>query len=354
MATRIQPDVKLTALEERMAAYNLRGQWQTDPNRPARMRKGPQNQVFVEPSTYGVAHHWQWEKLVPIMRESLEGLTDSYTARRSLTLKNPALPRGTTHTLVVGFQIIGPGEIAWAHRHSINALRFIIDGGADVFTVVEGVPVPMEPYDLVLTPGWKWHDHHNQSGKPASWLDCLDVPFTLALNQNFYEELGEAVQDRRWTPEAPPSPLLRPAWLPPDTTQRPFRYPWRETLAQLKTLAKETGSPLDGIALDYLNPVTGGATLPTIGCRIHWLPPGFEGKQFRRTSSMAYFTVEGEGRTVVEDREMDWVKHDTVVVPNWSWCRLANRSKTEPAIVFSMTDAPILQSFGFYREETAA
>ena len=49
-------------------------------------------------------------------------------------------------------QVIKPGEIAPAHRHSPNALRFIIEGEG-AYTTVEGERVVMRPGDFVLTPG---------------------------------------------------------------------------------------------------------------------------------------------------------------------------------------------------------
>ena len=43
-------------------------------------------------------------------------------------LANPGLAKGTTNTINMGIQMIRPGELAWAHRHSISAIRFVIDG----------------------------------------------------------------------------------------------------------------------------------------------------------------------------------------------------------------------------------
>ena len=54
----------------------------------------------------------------------------------------------------------------------------------------------------------------------------------------------------------------------------------------------------------------------------------------------------------VGEREIQWAKHDTLAIPNWTWHRQINRSKREPAILFVMTDTPILSAFGFYRAET--
>ena len=72
--------------------------------------------------------------------------------------------------------ILLPGERAYTHRHSANAFRFILeapDRGAS--TVVDGTRIPMQPGDLVMTPNWTWHDHHNESDTHAIWYDGLDV-----------------------------------------------------------------------------------------------------------------------------------------------------------------------------------
>ena len=80
-----------------------------------------------------------------ILQSSCEAMPDSYTARRSLIFANPKLPRGTVQNLLAGMQVVKAGEIAWSHRHTINALRFAIQGSEKVFTVVDGRPLAMEP-----------------------------------------------------------------------------------------------------------------------------------------------------------------------------------------------------------------
>jgi gentisate 1,2-dioxygenase len=49
--------------------------------------------------------------------------------RRVLRLTNPELS-SASNTLVANIQIVMPGEIVRAHRHSAAALRLIIEGGA--------------------------------------------------------------------------------------------------------------------------------------------------------------------------------------------------------------------------------
>jgi 1-hydroxy-2-naphthoate dioxygenase len=346
-----QADSLLSDLEARMAAQHLRGQWQVDPNRPQNLRKGANGQVRIDPVPSGAPYIWKWQDMLPLLRSACAAMTESYTARRALTFKNPGLQRGTTQTLVAGLQIVPPGEIAWAHRHTMSALRFTVQGGEQVFTVVDGRPLVMEPYDLILTPGWSWHDHHNESGQDAIWMDGLDVPFTLALNQAFYEEPGEIAQERR-TDDHAFSPLVRPAGRQGAGDARPYRYAWKDTLQFLQARAHDPVDPHHGRVLEFVNPLTNAAVLPSIGCRIQYLPPGFEGEPYRHTSSSIAFVIEGEGRTVVGEREIEWGKHDTLAMPNWTWHRQINRSRREPAVLFVMTDTPILSAFGFYREET--
>jgi 1-hydroxy-2-naphthoate dioxygenase len=350
MAT-AQADPELAELEARMAAQHLRGQWQVDPNRPQNVRKGANGQVQIDPIPSGAAHVWTWQDMLPLLRQACAAMPESFTARRALTFKNPALPRGTTQTLVAGFQIVPPGEIAWAHRHTMSALRFTVQGSEKAFTVVNGRPLAMEPYDLILTPGWSWHDHHNESGEDAIWMDGLDVPFTLALNQAFYEEPGERAQERV-TDDAAFSPLVRAAVTASVGDARPYRYPWKDTQRLLRARSRDPADPHRGQVFEFVNPLTNGPVMSTIGCRIVYLPPGFESEPIRSTASAVAFVIEGEGCLVASERELAWTQHDVLALPNWIWHRQINRSKREGATLFVMTDMPILEAFGFYREET--
>jgi len=330
-----------------LAKLHIRGQWKYD----ALLER-----AIGGPKPAGVPYIWKWETIYPLLLEACEVMPESYTARRHLGFINPALERGgTTHTLNAGIQMVRPGEMAWAHRHTIGALRFGIKGSQQVYTVVNGEVCPMENYDLVLTPRWNWHDHHNESKEDTIWMDVLDVPVVFMLNAVFYEPYpGERQQARRASEGeyiGARAGMLRPTWERPKLDHLPLRYPWKEAEAQLKRMAKLEGNPYEGISLEYANPVTGGPTLPTLGCWIQMLRPGEGTKPHRRTSSAVYFVVRGEGTTVVGDQELNWRQHDGFCVPNWSWHHHINRSKSEEAILFSVHDIPILQALSLYFEE---
>src|SRR4051794_37180239 len=139
--------------------------------------------------------------------------------RRVLRLTNPNLPGIASNTLVANIQIVMPGEIARAHRHSGAALRLIVEGQGG-YTVVNGERVPMAPGDLVLTPNWSWDDHANDIDVPMIWLDGLDTPLVRMLEAGFYEEYHQERQEH-----APP------------VNASQWHYPMSEMRAALQRLA---------------------------------------------------------------------------------------------------------------------
>jgi 1-hydroxy-2-naphthoate dioxygenase len=337
----------LLQFDEELKHQHISGQW---------LYEGLLTECIGGPKPRGEPFIWPWKTVHEKLLEACDVLEESFTARRSLLFNNPGLPTGgTTHTLLMGIQMIKPGEIAWAHRHTLSAIRFVVKGDGKVFTVVDGEKCPMEPNDLILTPQWTWHDHQNPTKESAVWVDVLDVPFLLGLNQPFYEPYPgnkvQAVREKSSDHLQHRTGWVRPSW--EDTKQRniPLRYRWKDIAPQLRVLADSPGSLYDGVALEYVNPITGGPTLATLSCWIQLLRPGERTKKHRHTSSAVYFVVGGNGTTIVNEKAMDWTKHDSFAVPNWAWHEHANRSKTEEAILFSVNDTPIVRAFHLYREE---
>lgn len=338
-----QENENLEAFDAKLAQSHMRGQWTSDATRE-RGEGGSWHDRKWEPNPGGVPYLWQWNNIYDYLVEACQVIPHTNTARRSLLFNNPGLKRGTTHTLITGIQMIRPGELAWAHRHSITALRFVIQGSSNVFTVVDGEPCPMEDFDLVLTPNWSWHDHHNRTDQPAIWLDVLDGPVISSLNQVLFESFGEKQQPMR----------NKPTQATQKHSQKDeiiMRFPWRQTKPKLMALTENNETYYDGLVLEYANPITGGPVLQTIGCWVQLLRPGLETQLHRHSSSAVYFVMQGSGKTIVDDVELAWGKNDCFVVPNWAWHKHLNQSMHEPAILFSVNDIPLLQALGLYREE---
>jgi 1-hydroxy-2-naphthoate dioxygenase len=294
----------LPEFDKDLAAMHMRGQWQYD---------SLLERVIGGPPPAGKPHIWHWKAVYEKLLEACDVMPESLTARRNFSFLNPGIERGgTTQTLLMGMQIVKPGEVAWAHRHTIGALRLVIR------------------------------------------LDVLDVPLVMGLNQAFYEPFGQSTQPlREGTAESisERASLVRPVWERQKTKNFPFRYAWKDILPHLEKMAGAEGTPYDGVVLEYVNPITGGSALPTMGVWLHHLKAGFEGKQHRRTSSAVYYVIEGEGTLLAGDQEIQWGPRDAFVVPNWMNHRILNRSKSNRAILFAVNDIPLLEPLGLYRED---
>ncbi|MEU9059204.1 cupin domain-containing protein [Streptomyces sp. NPDC048430] len=311
------------------------------------------------PTPRGTGHVWPWKTARARLAEASKTLGPAGVGRCNLTFLNPGItqgPPGSTHTIAAGVQIMRAHEVCWSHRHTMSALRFVIEGNAEAFTVVDGEPLTMDRFDLLLTPRFSWHDHHNPTDEEVVWLDVLDLGLTLGLNQAFYEPFGEASQPQH--PSAAESQglraaSLRPVWERPRQERLPIRYPWADVVKTLAAYGDTVGDPYDGLALRYANPVTGGPTLPTMDCWVQQLAPGFEGLSHRRTSSSVGFVVSGHGRVEVGDDTWEIGPGDTFAIPNYAWHRLSNPddAAAEPLRIFSVHDIPALTAFGLFYEE---
>ncbi|MDX1483225.1 MAG: cupin domain-containing protein [Alphaproteobacteria bacterium] len=323
----------LEAFNAELAAANMRGQWLSDERRDSGAGGAWSGDVW-EPHPRGRPHIWKWQQTEGLIEQSGDAIAESFTARRSLMFANPTLERFTTHTMNVGIQMIKPGELAWAHRHSISALRFVIEGHPELYTVVDGAKCPMETHDLVLTPNGQWHDHHNQSGARALWLDVLDGPLVAALNQTVFENFGEDQQPVR-----------------NDVDAASLRFSWADMAARLDGLGTDGASPHDGYAVAYRDGETGGPVLKTLEPAILRLPGGFDGLSRRQSASAVYFVMAGAGRTEVDGETLDWGPRDCFVVPAWTRHKHANVSTDEDALLFRVSDRPVLEALGLYRED---
>ena len=295
---------------------------------------------------------WKWKDISSALEKAGErlGLEDSF--RRFIAFQSPSLNMTTTHTLLLGAQLVKPGEVAKAHHHTMGAIRFVVHGGG-AQTTVNGEPFPMEPGDLITTPSLAWHDHYNGSDQPIVWLDGADGPLIMYLQIGFGErfEKNQQPHSRAVNCSAYELAPARPSWIRADSLQPPpYRYPWGDTEKTLNALGERPGDPCDGVLLRYVNPVSGGPTLPTLSCEMQMLRPGEQTKEHRHTSSAIYHVFRGKGFTLIDGKRYDWESGDSFTVPLWRWHSHGNSGR-EAALLFVMNDRPVLDAFGFYREE---
>lgn len=340
------PTTEQDAFHQRIHAHHMYGLWELA------------SQMTPHPQPKAIPHMWSSELLRSVVAESGDAVPVG-EERRAMQLFNPGLGGrwATTNTLIAAVQVLLPGEVARAHRHTPVAIRFIMEG-AGAYTKVDGERVYMEPGDLILTPSWSWHDHGNETEHMVVWLDGLDIPLIQSLEAMFFQ-----FYDQRQVPDArPPStsarlhghPSLSPTWIKERPAQSPLLiYPWTATHEALTAMRDQEGSLYDGIALEYTHPQTGGSILPTMACWVQLLRPGERLKAHRHTGSAVYYAVQGDGRTVIDGQAFDWSRGSVLAVPPWALHEHANLG-SEDAILFSIQDTPVVQRAGLYYEEPLA
>jgi gentisate 1,2-dioxygenase len=317
--------------------------------------------VPKEPKPSAVPCLWRYDDVRPFVERAGQVISAEEAVRRVLILENPGLKGSSsvTGSLYAGLQLILPGEIAPAHRHTQSALRFIVEGRG-AYTAVNGERTTMAPGDFIITPSWTWHDHGNPGDEPVVWLDGLDIPTVAFYDAGFAENATSSTQsvEREEGTSAAlhgsnMAPLSHAAAQPHGASSPLFTYPYARARDALLTLARSAPlDPWDGLKLRYTNPATGGWPMPTIGTFLQHLPAGFQGRPYRQTDGAVFSVVEGGGRATVETaggtQVLDFGPRDHFVVP--SWARLALQADDD-AILFSFSDRPAQQALGLWREE---
>jgi gentisate 1,2-dioxygenase len=271
--------------------------------------------------------------------------------RRAVALANPGLGSPwATPTLWAAIQQLNPGESAPAHRHTAAAIRFVVEGHR-VWTTVEGDECTMSPGDLVLTPAWTWHEHISASDDPMVWFDGLDLPLVHAIDAMFHELHPDGRQPviGRNRSERFGFGGRMPAYGSPALgDDRLLVYRWEDTDRALDHLIRADG----GVArLEFREPATGDAVLPTLGCAMLRIEAGTSTSARRRCASSVFYVHRGNGVSRIGDTKFSWRAGDVLAAPSWA---TVEHTATDSADLFELTDEPVMRALGLYREDVAA
>lgn len=342
------PDT-LESLHSDLEAASLDGLWRIE-----------KELLTPEPVGTGEPYVWPWETVEPFLRRAGHLVSPgSGGDRRVVRLINPTLdaPAGATHTISAAFQYLLSGETAPMHRHSPAAIRFVVSGGG-AFTEVQGRTIEMETGDLILTPNWTWHGHRSRSASPVTWLDAIDSPLVLRLKAMFFEpgvreEPGSDAMSGYTLAGTSPIIFATDLGAEPERPAGgawPLVYRWRD----IEPILKEGGATrteCDGDLLYYANPANRSRdTLPTIGCAVQRLHAGERTKGHRHVSSTVYHVVSGSGSSLIGNSVSRWKQGDVFTVPTWATHSHAADDESD-AILFSLTDRPVMEALKLYREE---
>lgn len=354
-------DRQLAELHRRTQELHLYEFWSVDSESEHEAVANLQRFQKAEP------HLWKYADVLPCLEKAGE-LIDMYDSeRRSLIMCNPALNGliATTTTMFAAYRINNPNEIAPAHRHSPNAIRFGLTGHTN-FTAVEGENITFGPGDLVLTPHDTWHNHGNEGEGGAVNLSVLDMPLVNVLNATYFEsdyfeeEAGTAVrkdvQSARFPDDYSQRVYGAGGLLPRSVSHRRgtgnaspmYVYRWEQTRAALDNLRDRDGSPYDGVLVEYVDPTTGRAPYTTMTFFAQMLRPGEATLPSRQNASLICTVFEGAGHSIVGGRRFDWEPFDTFCVPGGEWVEHVNETPGGDAVLIVSSDEPVLKTLRFY------
>ncbi len=304
---------------------------------------------------------WRWSDVRPAILRAPELVSPEEAGRRVIMLVNPGRREvsAAVGLLYSGIQIMAPGEVATSHKHMASALRFIMEGSG-AYTIVDGERMTLGINDFVLTPNGTWHEHGvDASGSTCIWQDGLDIPLMNALDANFYTVHPDLQQKTNQPTDSSirlygagfvQPAYLRHAWTKPYSPL--LKFEWAPTYEALVQAARVSdGSPYDGIIMEYVNPITGGPVMQTIGASMQLLRPGEHTKAHRHTGSFVYHVAKGQGYSVIDGQRLDWRERDIFVVPSWSVHEHANLADRDDACLFTFNDLPVMQALGLYAEQ---
>lgn len=306
-----------------------------------------------EPAAADAPWSWPWATMEPLIGRAIRevGLEDA--ERRVLLLTHPAFQGAavTTTNLSSGLQTLLPGETARAHRHTIQAIRFVMEGSGAV-TSVNDHHCEMSEGDLILTPSWTWHEHTHPGSGRVVWFDGLDLPLCAHLDTMFFEP-GQAQ-----APVVEPLPTRAPALrggavnLAPDTfdlrnpSDSRFRYAWERAREALDAAQPNAdGSRL----LRYVDGESRGAVAPTLDCYLLACANGMPTRPLRSTSNAVCVVARGAGSSQIGGRTLHWKRNDVFTLPHWNW--ISHTALSDDAVLFLMTDRELLASLGYLRDE---
>lgn len=302
------------------------------------------------------ANVWHWSTMLPIVLETGAIKAAHVLDRRVLLKTKPErlhpYDEAATGQLYCDFQLVLPGERAHAHRHPMNALRFVVQSAGKAKSIVNGKDCVMEPGDLILTPGGCWHEHVNEGDEPVIWLDVLDVGLHHVLGTTGFQpgparDMAEQLPDSAFAasgciPRLDGSHHLAQAYSPK------FHYSWGDAVRALHAApAAADGSR----QIRYANPLTGGPCISLMDATLMQLEENEATRGYKSSASTVCYVVEGHGVSRIGDKTIEWAPHDVFTMPSNLWA--THRSTDGVARIFQVSNRDVYRRLGLFNEAYA-
>lgn len=295
--------------------------------------------------------HWPYQTLKPLLLKAGELTPIEKAERRVLVLANPGHgleKMQASAAMYLGMQLLLPGELAPAHRHTPNAVRMVVEGEG-AWTLVNGEKCPMQRGDLILTPTGLWHEHGHDGDQPVVWLDVLDLPLVYYMEASYHVEVpsqtvnpGEGVKSYA-RGGLRPSPVFERS----NKAYPMLRYPWVEARAALLTMATDAACP-QAVQVTYVQPETGADAENILGFHALMLRPGQSLRLPARSPAQVFHVIEGSVQADMVGSSFVLAEADTCCAPGYEAVTLINLQPDQPTFVFIADESPLHRKLGVY------
>jgi gentisate 1,2-dioxygenase len=228
---------------------------------------------------------------------------------------------------------MAPGETTSTHRHSYDAVCFVLDGQGQ--TEIARERYAWSRFDTLHTPARSWHRHRNTGRTPARMLAITDAPLVRAFGMFRMEDIGDE-------PPAPDETLRLPKASSATAYERQLAEgatSWQERLgarrhtafADVTLRASPKGSRSALLVDSSLGYRTTGISLAMFEVR-----PGGAQAKHRHPGEAILYVVDGEGHSVIDGVQYEWKTGDAPIVHQYVWHQHFNGSPDRPATVIRM------------------
>ncbi len=148
----------------------------------------PQDDTWGQP--YSPLFKYQWEPTYEaLLRYSKAAAANPFDGHL-MTYTNPATGGHVMATMGASMQLLEPGFVGKAHRHTGSFLYQVAKGSG--YSIINGQRFDWQEHDVFCVPSWAWHEHVNTSQTDDACLFCFnDLPAIQSMH--YYRE--EALAD---------------------------------------------------------------------------------------------------------------------------------------------------------------
>lgn len=143
----------------------------------------PQDVKWSQP--YSPLFKYQWEPTYEALLRYAKVADDNPCDGMLMHYTNPVTGGHVMATMGASMQLLRPGFVGKAHRHTGSFLYQVAKGRG--YSIIDGRRFDWQEHDIFCVPSWAWHEHANASQTEDACLFCFNDLPTIE-NMGFYRE----------------------------------------------------------------------------------------------------------------------------------------------------------------------